>query len=182
MNRLLVLFAHPAIHKSRVNRAMAAAARKVEGVTFHDLYEAYPDFLIDVEAEQQRLLSHDVIVLQHPFYWYSTPAIMKEWIDLVLEYGFAYGEGGDRLRGKSWVHALTTGGPEDSYRQGGYNRYSIPQFLAPLEQTAELCGMRFLPPFVAYGTLRADPRREVPEICDRYEAMLRALVVGEGAP
>lgn len=94
MKRVLVLFAHPAVHKSRINRHLADAVRGLEQVTFHDLYEAYPDFLIDVPREQELLRSHDVIVVQHPFYWYSTPAIFKEWMDLVLEYGFAYGKGG----------------------------------------------------------------------------------------
>jgi len=65
---ILVLFAHPAIQKSRVNRRLAAAARGVEGVTVHDLYETYPDFDIDVPREQSLLVLHDIVVLQHPFY------------------------------------------------------------------------------------------------------------------
>src|SRR6185369_10018305 len=94
--RVLVLFAHPAFQKSRVHRHLVPAARQVEGITFHDLYEAYPDFQLDVPHEQQLLLAHDVIVFQHPFYWYSCPALLKEWLDLVLEYGFAYGPNGTR--------------------------------------------------------------------------------------
>src|SRR6187455_1899648 len=98
--RVLILFAHPALHRSRVNRVLVEAVRSLEGVTFHDLYEVYPDLLLDVDREQALLREHDVVVWQHPFFWYSAPALVKEWQDLVLELGFAYGEGGTALRGK----------------------------------------------------------------------------------
>jgi len=91
MPGVLVLFAHPALEKSRVNRRLAAAVADLPGVTLHDLYEAYPDFDVDVKREQDLLVAHDVLVVQHPFYWYSTPALVKQWEDLVLEHGWAYG-------------------------------------------------------------------------------------------
>ena len=110
--KLLVLFAHPRLSGSVVQQAMLAAIAGLDGVTIHDLYAAYPDFAIDVAAEQHWLLAHDVIVLQHPFYWYSSPAIIKEWQDLVLENGWAYGPGGTRLRRKFLLSALSTGGTD----------------------------------------------------------------------
>lgn len=152
MKRLLILFAHPTPSKSRINRALAAAVRHMDGVTFHDLYETYPDFFIDVKREQQLLLEHDIIVFQHPFYWYSTPAIMKQWEDLVLEHGFAYGAEGKALEGKLWLQVLSSGGGNEAYRADGYNRFTIRQLLSPLEQTANLCRMVFLPPLVTAGT------------------------------
>jgi len=100
--RVLVLFAHPAVHHSRVQRALVTAARTVADITIHDLYDAYPDFDIDVAREQALLVSHDVIVWQHPFYWYSTPPLVKQWEDLVLEHGWAYGRDGNALQGKLW--------------------------------------------------------------------------------
>jgi len=154
--RILVLFAHPAFEKSRVNRALAEAVRGLPGVTFHDLYEAYPDFDIDVRREQALLLEHDLLVAQHPFYWYSTPALVKQWQDLVLEHGWAYGTGGTRLRGKLWLSAITTGGREAAYQPDGLNHFTIRELLRPVEQTARLCGMMFLPPFVVHGTHRLD--------------------------
>lgn len=175
MNRVLVQFAHPAIHKSRVNRRLASVAREVQGVTFNDLYETYPDFLIDVEREKQLLLEHDVYVFQHPFYWYSTPSILKEWIDLVLEYGFAYGEGGDKLQGKAWAHAFSTGGPESAYSSTGYNRFTIAQLLAPLEQTAHLCGIHFLKPLVLFRTPHLETEPGLVEACADYRKFLETL-------
>jgi glutathione-regulated potassium-efflux system ancillary protein KefG len=174
-NRILILFAHPAVQKSQVNRKMAVKAKELPGVTLHDLYEDYPDLNIDVAREQQLLLSHDVIVLQHPFYWYSTPAILKEWCDLVLEHGFAYGDNGNKLEGKAWVHALTTGGPESAYQSGGYNRFSIRQLLTPLDQTAYLCGMHFLAPFVVHGALALQTDAEIEQVAQEYQRFLLFL-------
>ena len=149
---VLILFAHPALQKSRVNRVLIDGVRDLEGVTVHDLYEAYPDFDIDVRREQLLLLEHDIVVFMHPFFWYSTPAILKEWQDLVLEHGWAYGREGTALHGKTFLSAITTGGREVAYCREGYNRFAIQELLAPLEQTARLCGMESLPPFVVHGT------------------------------
>ncbi len=151
--KILVLFAHPAIQKSRVNRELMKEIQKSEGITFHDLYETYPDFYIDVKTEQNLLLENDIIVFMHPFYWYSLPSLLKEWIDLVLEHGFAYGENGTALRGKKLVSVITTAGSESSYQIAGSNRFSIQQLLAPIHQTAFLCGMQYLPPFAVHGVL-----------------------------
>ena len=109
-NVLLVL-AHPALERSRANRAMAAAADSLAAVRLHDLYEVYPDFLIDVPDEQARLTAHDIIVLQFPLYWYSTPALLKAWIDEVWLYGFAYGQGGCAMEGKTLLVACAAGSP-----------------------------------------------------------------------
>jgi glutathione-regulated potassium-efflux system ancillary protein KefG len=153
--RILVLFAHPSLERSEVNRPLAEATALVEGVTLVDLYAEYPDFAIDVEREQARLLAHDVLCFMHPLYWYSTPAILKEWQDLVLEYGFAYGSGASALHGKLFFNALTAGGPEPAYRAEGYNHFSIRELLRPLEQSALLCGMVYLPPFALFGARTA---------------------------
>jgi glutathione-regulated potassium-efflux system ancillary protein KefG len=150
--KILVLFAHPVLHKSRTNRRLIDAISDVEGLTIRDLYEEYPDFHIDISREQQLLLQHDIIVWQHPFYWYSTPSLLKEWIDLVLQHGFAYGRQGTALRGKQVLTAITTGGRMEAYQSGGMNDYTIPEFLAPFNRTARLCNMDYLPPFVVHGT------------------------------
>jgi len=176
--RILILFAHPALQRSRVNRKLLDAVRELEGVTFHDLYEAYPEFDIDVRREQRLLLDHELVVLQHPFYWYSVPALLKEWFDLVLEHGWAYGHQGTRLHGKQLLSAITTGGSEEAYREGGHNRFTIRQLLAPVEQTAHLCGMDYLPPFVVHGTHGLGERESLRHAED-YRRTLVALRDGK---
>ena len=133
--------------RSKMNKALLAAVDELEGVTINDLYACYPDFLIDVKREQQLCESHDVIIFQHPFYWYSTPSIMKEWLDLVLQHGWAYGSKGKALNGKYFLQAITAGGDDSTYQKDGSNRFTIRELTTPYQSTAKLCGMIWLPPF-----------------------------------
>jgi putative NADPH-quinone reductase len=176
MKNVLVLFAHPRADRSEVNVVLAEAARMVEGVTVVDLYAEYPTFEIDVEREQQRLLDHDLIVFQHPVYWYSSPALLKEWQDLVLEYGFAYGAEGRALEGKTLFNAVTCGARREVYsRDGGY-RYELRDFFVPFEQTALLCRMRYLPPFVLFAAGHAADEDRLEGHVEDYGRLLTALV------
>src|SRR5688572_27972932 len=175
MRRVLVLFAHPVLERSRVNRRLLEALRGLDNVTIRDLYELYPTLAIDVKAEQAELLAHDVIVFQHPFYWYSSPAILKEWQDLVLEHGWAYGAGGTHLKGKITLNAISTGGPESAYRKGGYNRFTVRELLTPWDQTAHLCGMRFLAPFAVHASLRVVGDDDLAKPRANYVRLIEAL-------
>ena len=175
--RVLVLFAHPRTSASVVQRRLFRAASGLEGVTPRDLYAAYPDFAIDAATEQRLLLEHDVVVFQHPFYWYSSPAILKEWQDIVLEHGWAYGAGGTKLYGKFLMTAISTGGAESAYQPEGRNRFSIGELLSPFNQTAHLCGMGYLEPFVLH-----EGRKLAGETLDAavrdYRALLQGLAAG----
>jgi glutathione-regulated potassium-efflux system ancillary protein KefF len=152
---IYLLAAHPNWRESRVNRQLLTAARDIPSVVVRDLYGAYADYDIDVEAEQAAASTASLIVLLHPVQWYSMPALLKLWLDDVLTHGWAYGSGGHALRGKDLWLVATTGGAEASYHPQGYNRYFFDAFLPPYEQTATLCGMRFLPPLMLHGAHRA---------------------------
>ena len=175
---ILLILCHPAFEKSRANRALLDAVSDLEGISVHDLYEAYPDFAIDVDREQDLLREHDLIVFQHPFYWYSVPSLLKEWMDLVLQYGFAYGASGRELADKWWLSAVTTGGGAESYCRAGGNRFTIRELTTPLEQTARLCRMQFLPPFLVHGTHQLAGPRDLEPFAADYRDLLAAL--GEG--
>ena len=175
MARLIVYYAHPGHKHSHVNRFMARVAAGVEGITCVDLYRDYPRMDINVDVEQERLLAHDVILFQFPLFWYSTPSIIKEWQDLVLEHGFAYGSGGDALEGKRMMLVVTTAGPEEAYTEHGYQHYPLRTFLTPLEQTARLCKMAFPAPYVLYGALRAPQAGLVDQHADGYRRLLEAI-------
>jgi putative NADPH-quinone reductase len=169
----LVLFAHPTYRASQVNRVLADAVRDLPGVCFHDLLEAYPDFYIDVEAEQRRLRAARLVVMQHPLYWYGAPAIFKHWMDVVLTQDFAYGERGDALAGKDLLQVISTGAPEDAYRAEGRHRYPLVDLLRPVEQTARFCGMRYLRPLVVYAG-----RSLAPEALAGHARRYRAILAG----
>ena len=155
---IYVLAAHPAWRESRVNRPMMETAQALARVRVQDLYSSYPDYAIDVAKEQQAMESASLVVLLHPIQWYSMPALQKLWLDEVLTYGWAYGENGTALQGKDLWLVATTGGGEDSYHPQGYNRYFFDAFLPPYEQTAALCGMRFLPPLVLHAAQTVPPQ------------------------
>lgn len=174
MKKILILFAHPALHKSKINNILIKSVLHEPGITVNNLYEKYPDFYIDIIAEQQLLLEHDIIVWQHPFYWYSGPALLKEWFDLVLQHGFAYGEKGRRLEGKKAMSVITTGGRREIYSAGGRNHFTMNEFLIPYRQSANLCRMEYLPPFVVHGAHTILPE-EIVNAASGYKRLMMKL-------
>lgn len=158
MPDILVIAAHPQLEHSRVTRRLIAAAEAAAPgrVEVRELYARYPDYFIDVAAEQAALQAARLLVWLHPVQWYSMPALMKLWLDEVFAFGWAYGPGGEALRGKDLWLVASTGGTSASYRPDGHNRYFFDAFLHPHEQTAALCGMRWLPPLLLHGAHRSD--------------------------
>jgi len=154
--RILVLCAHPHLEHSRVTRGLARAAGNtaLSSVEVRDLYALYPDYLIDVATEQTLLAQADLVVWLHPLHWYGMTPLLKLWADEVLAFGWAYGPGGSALRGKDLWLVTSTGGSAQAYRPDGLNRYFFDAFLPPYEQTAQLVGLRFLPPMVLHGAHR----------------------------
>ncbi len=159
--KVLVIYAHPEPDTSVANQVMIKKIESLEHVTVHELYRHYPDFFIDVSAEHQLLLEHDVIVFHHPLYMYSCPALLKEWFDRVLGKDFAFGEG-KALRGKYWRSVITTGGKAEAFSPRGYNKYPLEQILQPFELTAALCQMHWMEPLVLHWA------RNVSDM-DRYQ-------------
>ena len=176
MADVLVLVAHPDIARSRVTRALAAQARLLPSadVEVRDLYALYPDYLIDIEAEQAALAAARTVVWVHPVQWYSMPALMKLWMDDVLAFRWAYGPGGRALAGKCLWLAVSTGGAEASYRKPDGAETPFERFLPPYRQTAEMVGMRFLDPLVFHGAHRAEAH-EVHAHAHAFALRLQAL-------
>jgi glutathione-regulated potassium-efflux system ancillary protein KefF len=157
LTQILVLAAHPHLEHSRVNAPLmrrAAASSLADRVQVRDLYALYPDYLIDVAAEQRALAAAQLVVWLQPLHWYGMTPLLKLWVDEVFAFGWAYGPGGTALGGKDLWLVASTGGAEDSYRPQGTNRHFFDAFLPPYEQTAALCGMRFLPPLLLHGAHR----------------------------
>jgi glutathione-regulated potassium-efflux system ancillary protein KefG len=179
--KILILFAHPKISESIVQKEMLSRIQNLEGITIHDLYASYPDFVVDVEQEQALLQAHDIIVFQHPFYWYSAPSIIKEWLDLVLEHDWAYGTKGNKLHGKFMMQAISTGGPEGYYNENGKNRFEIRDLLNPFNQTAYLCGMGWLEPFAIFIGRRIS-KSDLNQRAEDYRELVMDLHTGKIDP
>ncbi|WP_300452138.1 NAD(P)H-dependent oxidoreductase [Accumulibacter sp.] len=153
---IALIYAHPHPTRSRANRVLLDAVCELPSVTVHSLYDRYPDFDIDVAAERRLLLESQLIVWQHPIMWYSAPALQKLWFDTVLANGWATGDGGTALVGKSCLWVTTTGGPSDTYTPQGAHRFPFSAFTPAIEMTARYCGMHWLPPLVVHGAHEID--------------------------
>ena len=178
MKRVLIIVAHPALHRSRINAQLMTTAAQQEHTEIVDLYNTYPDFEIDISAQQDRLAATDIIVFQHPMYWYSTPALLKEYVDLVFSHGFAYGEGTKKLAGKVLTQAVSMGGDAQSFHSDGFNRFTVAELLRPMEATAHFCGMRWLAPFVTHGGHTIQDH-EITAASEHYGAWLQQLIGGQ---
>jgi glutathione-regulated potassium-efflux system ancillary protein KefF len=172
-----LIYAHPYPHRSRANRALLGAVDDLPGVRVRSLYDLYPDFSIDVEAEQKGLLEAHTVVWQHPLYWYSVPPLLKLWFDKVLAYGFAYGDGARQLAGKQCLWVATTGGDELAFSPNGIHGHDFVDFVAPIEQTAKFCGMKWQPPMLVHGARRIDDV-DLFRLSRSYRARLQALAEG----
>jgi glutathione-regulated potassium-efflux system ancillary protein KefG len=175
MKKILINFAHPAKSHSNINKALRKAVEGLDNVTVNDLYANYPDFMIDIKREQALCESNDIIIFQHPLYWYSTPAIMKEWLDLVLEHGWAYGSDGKALQDKLFFQAISTGGDSSTYQKDGYNEFTLAELTSPYQATAKLCNMTWLPPFVVSGVHSGLPQEKVQSHAENYRRTIIAL-------
>lgn len=173
--KVLLLFAHPAQNNSEVNVPMFEIAKEVPNVTSVDLYELYPKYNINVEKEQERLLNHDVIIFQFPLYWYSTPAILKEWQDLVFEYGFAYGTNGTKLHNKLFLCAVSAGAKESAYCKEGKTHFSINDILTPFKAMTNLTGLEYLTPFVLFDARLAMEKGLLNDHIKQYKELLISL-------
>jgi len=180
-NRILILFFHPRFENSRANRAVVNELVNVPGVKFKDMYEIYPDFNIIVDQEQADLLDADIIIFSHPFHWYSCPPLMKQWIDLVLTPGWAYAKGGDKLTGKFMFHFITCAGSFEAYSHTGRNNFTIRELLRPFEQTANLCHMKFMPPYMVTTANRLSVE-ELKEHAQRMREIVEDMSARDALP
>jgi glutathione-regulated potassium-efflux system ancillary protein KefF len=171
---IVVLLAHPYPDRSRANRTLARAIDALPGVVVRSLYDVYPDFAIDVEAEQRLLAAADVVVWQHPVQWYTAPALQKLWFEKVLTAGWAYGPGGNALRGKQCLWVVTTGGAPDDYSVGGIHAHEFDAFASVVRQTARFCGMTWLEPLVVHAAPTIDDET-LHDWGERYRDRLVAL-------
>lgn len=172
--KTLIIVAHPDLENSRINRALAGIAEEQPDTTVHKLYEAYPDWKIDVAFEQSLLDRHDRIVFQYPLYWYSTPPLLKMWFDEILEYGWAFGPGGDHLKEKEIGIAISTAGTAAAYQPGGSNLFTVRDIAKPMEALANYVSARYLPPFAIHNA-RHITEDQIPAIQAAYASHLASV-------
>ena len=172
---VLVIYSHTYHSQSHAGKAILEVLEAQPGITVRKLEELYPDNRpIDIAAEQAALVAADVIVFQHPLFWFATPALMKRYIDEVFQYGFAYGTGGDKLKGKKFIHSYTTGSGAATYEGTEFDTALV----APLKCTAAYTQMDYVGAFPLYGQLSlTNPNiaQEAREHAEKLVSLLKTL-------
>ncbi len=147
MSKILVVVAHPDINNSMANnRWLTELSKYPDHFTVHQLYQQYPDFQIDIAREQNLIEQHSALILQFPIYWFSSPPLLKKWIDDVFSYGWAYGSG-NKLQDKPMGLAVTAGAAEESYQ----GKDSLEYMLTPFKATIDYVNGKEIPLFAVYG-------------------------------
>ncbi len=168
MNKVLVLVAHPDMEASVMNKALANAARQVEGVT---VMELTPNPM-DADLYRQPMADAEVVVFQFPLYWMSAPWILKQWSDTVFmqlcEQGFT--------QGKKLMTVVTTGAEKESFAPGQKNIHTMEEYLRPYEGQANFAQMGWIEPLIVYGN--PDPEiaaRDLAAGLENYKRVLSSL-------
>ena len=174
LNKIIIILAHPLLEYSKINKHLIKAAESVKNIYIHDLYERYPDYWIDTKKEQELILNFNIIIFQHPIYWFSVPALLKQWIDLVLTYNWAYGPKGNKLQGKYLLSTLSLGGEQHVYTADGKHGHTLNEYMLPIKSMAKLCKMHYLPHFVIYGASKISEPMLI-DITNLYVVMLNHL-------
>lgn len=170
MKNILVISGHTDLTTSVANKSiLETLAQYMPEAEIVKLDELYPDFKIDVKAEQQKLLGADIIVLQFPVFWYSAPSILERWMEETFQHGFSHGSTGDKLKGKKLVLSFTTGAPEVMYSREGPMGYTIDEFLPCYKATCNLCQMEFVGYVYTGGVSYGN--RTTPELIEQQKAM-----------
>lgn len=168
MKTTILLF-HPHLDQSRVNKALANAAKDA-GFEVRDMYSLYPDFKIDVAKERAVLENADRIVFQFPVYWYSSPALVKQYEDDVFTGNWAY-NGGKALLDHEWLLAVSPGADQDAYQKDGRVHYTMPALLRPYQATSVLIKTKFMTPFISYNASNMSDE----ELANRAQAYVEYL-------
>lgn len=151
MSKVIIISGHPNLEQSFANKTILEELQnQLPQAEARRLDLLYPDFKIDITTEQQKLKEAEIIVLQFPWYWYGFNSLLRKWIEDVFVFGFAHGEGGDKVKGKKILCSFTTGASEDLYDYNNAMNYPIEDFLPPLKQFANLCQMQWQEPIISY--------------------------------
>lgn len=157
MSRHLIVHAHPLPTESTVTAGLLARLSAQPDTAVRSLYDLYPDFDIDVAAEQQALQAAEVVVFLSPVYWYTVPGLLKHWFDTVLTHGWAYGHGGTALQGKHAWWVTSAGAAASDYSASGQHGRPLNEFTPVVEHVARYCGMHWHAPFVVHAGHHATP-------------------------
>ncbi|WP_076460061.1 NAD(P)H-dependent oxidoreductase [Limosilactobacillus caccae] len=163
--KTLVIVAHPQLDSSATEAFFKTAARQADNVTWHELTIPF-----DVVHEQQLLHSANRIILQFPMYWYSAPAILKQWLDEAWTTTLTTNR---LVKGHELGIVVTVAHPAQAFMPGASQQFTIAELLRPYQALAHATGMKYLPPLPVYQfAQQSDEQRQLLFI--RYQQYLTA--------
>jgi len=132
-------------------------------------------FASDLQAESDKLMAADFLLLQFPLWWFSMPAMMKGWIDRVFAFGTAYDFGrtwdDGVFSGRRAMLSVTASAPAEAFLPDGRNG-DMERVLWPIHAgILALCGYSVLPPFISHGIPFVGPEAMKAEL-DRFAEVL----------
>lgn len=180
MKNILIVCGHTNMNDSVANKNIIEKLKDdISNAEFDILSELYPDYKIDVQKEQEKLLKADIIVLQYPIFWYSMPSLLERWMEEVFKHGFSHGSTGDKLKGKKLIISFTTGAPEEAYSKSGRMGHDIEDFLNPIKVTCRECQMNLSGIVKTYGVsyqIRNDKSDEILEKTNKHVKELIKII------
>ena len=166
--KTLVILVHPDMENSKINKSWKEELEKYpDKITIHELYKEYPDWNIDIKKEQELILKHDNIIFEFPLYWYSSPPILKKWLDDVLSFNWAYGNE-YRLKGKNIGFAVSVGGPKKEYSKTGSVRFSMDEILVPFEATVKYIKANLISHYILFDATESLNEKKLLESAEGY--------------
>lgn len=172
--KTLVIITHPDMEHSVISKRWKEELSKNSDITVRCICELYPDDNIDIEAEQKVLEAHDRIIFQFPLYWYSAPYLLKKYMDQVFTFGWAYGEGGDKMEGKEIGVAVSCGSPECAFAEGGVQCHSIEHYMGSYDGIAAFLRAKYIGFFAFYDTYNPEALKHLDENAVNYIKWLKA--------
>ena len=141
MDKSILVFGNPYGRKSKIASEMASLADKdgIQAIFLNEYVSG--DGKFPVADMQRRLESFSTIIIHAPVYWYSTPALVKSWIDQLFTPGWAFPKHESKLKGKRIAMSLTVGAEMCTYADGQANRFELATYFLPFEQAFRYCGM-----------------------------------------
>ena len=128
--KTLVILVHPDMENSKANKRWKEELSKYpDEIEIHELYKEYPDWNINVKKEQELIEKYDHII----------------------EYNWAYGPEGNKLKGKKMGLAVTTGGRKEYYTHGGENKFTLDELFIPFEAAINYAKAEYLPYFSIFA-------------------------------
>ena len=174
--KTLIIVAHPNIKESVIhNRWIEELQKYPDLYTVHNIYEAYPDGIIDVEKEQQLIDSHKALVLQFPLYWFNCTPLLKKWLDEVFLYGWAYGSKGNALKDKKIALAISAGIKESDFSPEGEMQVSFENLLHPYKAVAKYCKALYADQHILFDSHEANKNNSLENNTSEYINFLAKL-------